>query len=434
MYCEKSTHARGKREKVCIKKAFTKGAAHVIIQRKKGESMQKFLYTDGDKIGVFDGEQCRLLESEYIVRYRENAANRVKNGEWKYTGEGARFRGDYDRFREQNERVYAYINGVQWAGDSVLYSFTVNGSSGVYRKEIANDAAREGHVITLNEKEICSIHCNGNSGLLAVTVRDGATSHIGILDCATAELKTYTDGDARDENPFFSATEADTVYFNSAGAGRLSDGSFSGRYSPSVVCKLNLQTLEITEVLKDRKLSYIKPKQDSAGNLYCIERPNKEKSGGNPFVEIAMIPVRIVQAVVLFVQAFVTVFTGKSMTAGGENPAKGREQDSRKLYVDGNLIHAEKELKRNKRFKDKEYGFIPRSWKLVKFGEDGKNQTLRAGVCDFALCDDGGIYCTDGKHVLYLNEGGIKRVATADMCLCVAAESHGMPPTDVFQL
>ncbi len=54
--------------------------------------MQKFLYTDGDKIGVFDGEQCRLLESEYIVRYRENAANRVKNGEWKYTGEGARDR------------------------------------------------------------------------------------------------------------------------------------------------------------------------------------------------------------------------------------------------------------------------------------------------------------------------------------------------------
>lgn len=397
--------------------------------------MQKFLYTDGDKIGVGDGEKTRLLESEYILRYRETAANRVKNGEWKYTGEGARFRGDYDRFRESNEQVYAYINGVQWEGEKILYSFTVNGSSGVYRKDTQNENAREDHIISLNEQEILSIHRNGQTGQLAVTVRgNGITSHIGLLDCNTSELKTYTDGDVRDENPFFSTVEADTLFFDSAGAGRTASGAFTGKYSPSAICKLNLQTMEIEEVLKDKSLSYLKPKQDKAGTLYCIERPNKEKSGGNPLLEILLIPFRIVQAIVMFVQAFVMLFTGKSMTSGGDNPTKGREQDSRKLYVDGNLIQAEKELKRNRRFKDKEYGFIPRSWKLVKIGGDGKKETLRCGVCDFALCEDGGVYCTDGKHILYLKDGKTQRVANTDMCLCVAVESRGMAENDVFEL
>lgn len=396
--------------------------------------MQKFLFTDGDKIGIGDGEKTRLLESEYILRYRETAATRVKSDEWKYTGEGARFRGDYDRFRARNEQVYAYINGVQWEGEKVLYSFTVNGSSGVYRKDTENETAREDHIISLNEEEILSIHRNGVTGQLAVTVREnGINSHIGILDCNTSELKTYTDGDVRDENPYFSTVEADTVYFDSAGAGRTVDGSFTGSYSPSAICKLNLQTMEIEEVLKDKTLSYIKPKQDKNGALYYIERPNKEKSGGNPLVEILLIPFRIVQAIVMFVQAFVTLFTGKSLTSGGDNPTKGREQDSRKLYVDGNLIQVEKELKKNRRFKDKEYGFIPRSWKLVK-ADGERKETLRCGVCDFALCEDGGVYCTDGKHVFYLKDGKVKKVANADTCLCVAVESQSISSSDVFDL
>ena len=140
-------------------------------------------------------------------------------------------------------------------------------------------------------------------------------------------------------------------------------------------------------------------------------------------VEILLIPYRIIQAIVMFVQAFVTMFTGKSMTSGGSNPARGRETDSRKLFVDGNLIEAEKELKRNKRFKDKEYGFIPMSWKLVKI-ENGKAVPIKSGICDFDLCEDGGIYCTNGKHVFYIKDGKTVKVADADLCLSVSTASE----------
>lgn len=385
--------------------------------------MEKFVFTDGDKIGVFDGEKTALYESEYILRYREYSETRVKNDEWKYTGEGARFRGDYDTYRAKKETVRAYINSVQIEGEKVVYAFTVNGSSGVYRKDVADEKAREEHILSSSDSEILTLH-RGAENTYAVTVRgDGVTSHIGILYGASSELKTLTDGDTRDQNAYFSATERNTLLFDSAGVGRDADGNFSGKYAPAVICSLDLGTMEIKEIFGEKELSCTKPKQAADGTVYCIQRPNKEKRGGNPLLEIVLIPYRIVQAIVMFVQAFVTMFTGKSMTSGGSNPARGRETDSRKLFVDGNLIEAEKELKRNKRFKDKEYGFIPMSWKLVKI-ENGKAVPIKSGVCDFDLCKDGGLYCTNGKHIFYIKDGKTVKVADADMCLSVSTASE----------
>lgn len=391
--------------------------------------MERLVFTDGDKIGVFDGEKTERFESDPVLRYREYAETRTKNDEWKYTGEGARFRGDYDTYRSRQEKIYAYINGVQWDGGKVVYSFTVNGSSGVYRKDVADRKAREEHILSSSDEEILSVHKNGN--LLAVTVkRNDVTASIATLDCVTSELKTLTEGDSRDQNAFFSSVESGVVLFDSAGVGRTADGSFTGKYAPSAICSLDLNTLEIRELVKDGKLSYIKPKQSKDGVLYSIQRPNKEKRT-NPLLEILLIPVRIFQAIVMFIQAFVVLFTGKSLTSAGDNPTKGRDVDSRKLYVDGNLIEAEKELKRNRRFKDKEYGFIPLSWKLVRHSGDTV-ETVKNGVCDFALCADGGIYCTNGKHIFYIKDGKTTKIADTEMCLCVATESVAAEYRDLF--
>lgn len=384
--------------------------------------MEKFVYADGEQIGVFDGEKTVLYESENIVRYREYAENRTKNDEWKYMGEGARFRGDYDTYRAKKEIVQAYVNCVHPDGDKVVYSYTVNGASGVYRKDVTDKKAHEEHILSSSDNEILSLHKGANDTYAVTVAGDGVTSQIGLLDGKNSELKTLTDGDSRDKNAYFSPTEPNTVLFDSAGVGRDAQGNFSGKYSPAVICSLNLDTLEIKEVFGDGQISYTKPKQAKDGTLYCIQRPNKEKRGGNALLEIVLIPYRILQAIVMFIQAFVTVFTGKSMTSGGSNPARGREVDSRKLYVDGNLIEAEKELKRNKRFKDKEYGFIPVNWKLVKIG-NGKAEPIKSGICDFALCADGGIYCTNGKHIFYIKDGKSTKVASADLCLSVATES-----------
>ena len=382
--------------------------------------MEKLVFGDGEQIGVFDGEKITLHESKPVQRYKEYAEAREKKDEWKYGGEGARFRGDYERYASRKEKVEAFIEGVQWDGEDVIYSYTVNGSSGVMRKSLTGEE-EEDHILSLNDSSVLSLHKGGNT--LAVSVgSDGITSDIGVLNVHSSDLKTLTAGDSRDANARFSSCEKDVILFDSAGVGRTSDGSFSGKYAPAAVCRLRLSDMEIEEVYQNNKYSYVKPKQGADGTLYCIRRPVKEKANGNIFLDILLFPYRILQAIVMFVQLFVTMFTGKSLLSGGDNPTRGRDTDSRKIVIDGNLINVEKECKRNRKKKDKDYGFIPLSWKLVKIS-GGEEEVLKSGVCDFDLCKDGGFYCTNGRRIFYGKDGSWKKIAETEKCLCLATES-----------
>lgn len=398
--------------------------------------MEKLCYGDGEKIGVFDGETVSLYESEYILHYREYAQTRVKNDEWKFGGDGARFRGDYDLYNARREEtVEASVNGVAWQDGKVLYSFTVNGSSGVYRKDVGDKKSREEHILSTSDEEILSLSLAGD--LLAVTVRrDGATSSVGTLDLKTSELRTLTEGDARDADPCFSPREPNLIYFDSAGVGRNAQGEFTGSYAPAAICALDLDAMEIKEAAGDKKCALVKPKFSREGELYYIKRPNRPEKSGNIFVDILLFPFRILKAIFGFLQAFVAIFGHTSLTSqteGGENPARGRKTDARKLWLDGALLDADREYKRNAKKQKGDAGFIPMSWKLVKRTPQGE-ETIKSGVCDYALCKDGGVYCTNGRHIFYVKDGVSRKIADAEKCLCLATESVAQAPGEVFAL
>lgn len=104
------------------------------------------------------------------------------------------------------------------------------------------------------------------------------------------------------------------------------------------------------------------------------QKPGSEKTGGNPIVEILMIPVRIVQAIAGFISAFVMCFSGKSLVSGqsgrsaiGDGSAAKKGGDAKKVFINNNLLNVDKELKKNK--KQEDYGFIPSSWKIVRLGK-----------------------------------------------------------------
>ncbi len=252
--------------------------------------MEKLCFGDGEKIGVFDGERVTLYESEYILRFREYAETRTKNDEWKFGGDGARFRGDYDLYNaRKTEEVCARINGVAWQNGKVVYSFTVNNASGVYRKDITSEKAREEHILSTSDEEILSLSRAGE--LLAVTVRrDGATSSVGTLDMNSSELRTLTEGDARDADPCFSPLEPNVVYFDSAGVGRNAQGEFTGDYAPAVLCSLDLSTMQLKEVAAEKNCALVKPKFAENGDLYYIKRPNCPEKRGNVFLDILLFP------------------------------------------------------------------------------------------------------------------------------------------------
>lgn len=394
----------------------------------------KFLYVDGEKLVLFENKKKTEYESLYIKRYRESMLRSAKNKEWKKRSD-VEISDEY-YFGDSQNRVDAVIHSVSFTDEEnkLLYSFGVNETSGLYFKYTDDKEKTEAHGVSSFEVEFKCVQMTANGHILG-SVAQGMTAKIAVFSPDGSDYKCITDGDTLDENP--SMDKDGNILFNSYAVARDSDGNFI-TYMPSELYKLDLQTMQVQTLLSDRKYSYIKPIADKKGNIYCIRKPAKEKEG-NAFLDFLMIPVRIVQAIVGFVSAFVLCFAKKPMVSGSSAKAIGegelsRENRSKKVLINNHLLDVEKELKSNAKYCD--LGFIPRSWTLVRLeaDEQGSFQNCREydiafGVGDFTLesetDEETTLVYTDGKHIHSICDKGDKGkreiLTNVDFCVCVAA-------------
>ena len=397
--------------------------------------MEKIVFSDGDSIRVLDEGEEGTYASQYIADYRERMRRMVKNKEWKHSGMGAVFRGDTmsEVGMDSETRVDAYINSVHAAGeDKVLYTFTVNQTSGVIEKTLSAKKDGERFILHTNDGELLYSDYNVTDGKFVAELRRGEiSSDLVLLDTERGDYVSITDGDSRDENPSFSKKRPGVVLYDSLAAGRNARGEFV-EYAPAAVYEYDLNTLDLKEIRASEKYSYIKPVEDENGDIYCIRKPAKERERHNPVVEILLIPYRLLMAIVNFIQIFVVFFTGKTMTGGGNNPAKGRDTDSRQMIIRGNVIEVDKEIARNKKFKDKDLAFIPASWKLVRI-RGGEEEEMKSGICDFSLAEDG-VVCTNGRKVFFLKEGKSEKIAEGELVLNVSTVTRAPESGDLFDL
>ncbi|MBD5632143.1 MAG: hypothetical protein HDP34_02795 [Clostridia bacterium] len=387
----------------------------------------RFVFADGEKICLYDDGKVTEYPSKFIEKYKENALNAERAKSWKRSGEGAQFRGDV-RPGEDEVTFKSSVNGIHLSSDEneLVYSFTVNGTSGIYKKRLDDEKVDEAHVINSLDMEFLSGCMDAVSDTLVLSVRRNySNSDIAVFDVKSGDYKFVTEGDTLDEDPYISPDDGNIVYFSSRGVGRDSSGSFVG-YSPAAICKLDLGKVDVEEVKCLEKYNLVKPVYHN-GKLYAIKTPLKEK-GANPLVEIALIPFRIVQAIANFINVFVRAFTGKSLASGGNNPTKARDYDSRKEYVKGNLINVEKELKKNKK-RGEDYGFIPLSWQLIEV-ESG--EVIKSGIADYDILSDGTIIATNGRRVFAIKDKTCTKLCNTDCCLKVSCRHESVKKTDLF--
>jgi hypothetical protein len=192
---------------------------------------------------------------------------------------------------------------------------------------------------------------------------------------------------------------------------------------------LDTERVEVEEVVSSEKFSYFKPIMHG-GKLYAIKAPVKEHKG-NPLLEIILIPWRILQAIAGFINLFVKAFAGKSLTSGGSNPTKGREYDSKKIAIRGNLIDVEKQAKHNASKKNTEGGFVPLSWQLIEV-ESGK--VIKSGIADYDICEDGTIIATNGRKIFEIKDGNSKKVCDVQCCLRVDCKHTAKGESPLFNL
>lgn len=393
--------------------------------------MTRFAYADGQKICVFDGDKTIEYKSGYVEKYKENAETSQRNAEWKKSGEGALFRGDATFQNSAENNFDVSISGVYITADEdwMVYSFSVNQTSGIYKKCLSDAKIPETHIINSNSLSFGSGMLSVNRNKLALSVqRNSYNSDIAVFDLDTGDYKTVTDGDTLDVDPYISPNDGNIIYFSSRGAGRDNHGEFI-EYSPAAVCRLDLNAMTVDEIVSSPKYSYFKP-VFHGGKLYAIKAPVKEKRT-NPLLEIILLPWRILQGIASFINIFVTATTGKGLTEGGSNPARGKDYDSRKIEIAGNLIDVDKQLKKNASKKDSDFGFIPKSWELVEVnGDNGADKVIKKGIGDFDVAENGAVIATNGKRIFEIKDGKCKKVCNADYCIKVSCR-HGADTENV---
>ncbi len=396
--------------------------------------MLTFDYIAGGKLYTYTDGRSLEVSSGVLDSYRRKVRDSAARNEWKHTGEGAAFRGAYTPGADPESRVAAVSSRavcVGAHGGDRIYSLVIDRSCGIYRQK--PDDENEGIVISSSDCAYLDFDIRGER--MVLTSAFAGESHIGVLEIGSTACKMYTEGHTWDSRPVWSACEKDTVYFCCAGL-PIADSqeeepsrpmgysemvtrmlqapqSASGR-GPSAICRLDLARQSMEEVLADDGYDYLAPQSTKDGSLFYIRRPYQQEPGGsNPFgclKDLFLIPVRLLAALFGFLNVFSAKYSGKTLSGS----AAARRKDEKTVFVEGNLIRAEEELRANRQSGDKNPGIIPRTWELRRRKADGSDLLIARGVSAFRAMEDGTVLVSNGSAILCLDRNGEEKLCSAE--------------------
>ena len=245
------------------------------------------LFIADSKIYRLDEGKLSEIENGILEKYREKLYQNVKRSEWKKNGSGARFleQAAAEDAEEKLRNLYFCTDALAVTGDTLLFSQTIENTSGIYTKTGEND---EG--IVLSDSGTRYGEFDELDGQLAVSASFAGESHIGLIRPGVAECRLLTEGETIDRHPFWSRFEKNVIYYSSAGLeitgsaerpeeaegpsglpALLAAQRRTGRsLGPASLCRLDLSAGEIDEILSDNRYDYIKPSTDGSGNLFFI--------------------------------------------------------------------------------------------------------------------------------------------------------------------
>jgi len=372
--------------------------------------MKEVFFVSGSEIYMADGNaKASKLPSEAVEKYRRNINEIEKRNEWKTSGPGAAFTGNTRFMQSFAEKPFAGVTSLYAVSeDKLIYAATLESVGGLYIKNPKTPDDPENFILRKENLKIFDMDYLPEDKKIIASVSDGAfEKHIAIFNEDNTSVQIITEGNSADIHPSFSRENPNTVYYASAGLSLDSSGHYSGfqgigKYG---IMRLDLSTGDLDEILCDGKYDYIKPKEIN-GKIYCIRRGgNAGKDSAPALLDILLIPFKLVKAIFGFLNTFTQLFGGDSLTrkTEGANPAKLKEKSERELFIEGNLINAEKNLKENAAGGEKYPGVAPKNWELISIDKDGNTETIKKAVLDYGICDEFIIY-SNGRHIVKIDK------------------------------
>ncbi len=371
--------------------------------------MKLWLVKDG-KLAAVDGGVVNELPDGIRAGYTRRIIDSAKRREWKTTGEGAKFAGTFEPGADAESRagsIRASVTGIAEYGGAVCFSETIDEISGIFKKVSADDNS-EAIAVSSNDRIYAGLDIYRHRA--ATSISRAGESHIAVADLPSFDFSEVTEGHTVESDPVWSRTEPDVLYFSSAGlpeqTGEQPVGPMmtpaaimnamerpAASRGPAALCRLDLRSGEFTTLLEDDSFDFLKPFAAEDGSLYYIKRPYSVEKPNGCLFDALMLPVRLVKSLFGFLSFFSLKYSGSPLRSGGVQ-AKG--QDTGKIFIEGNLIDAERELKANRN--DKAPGIIPKSWELRKRLPDGSDNLVARGVRCFSVGVK--VVYSNGKYLL----------------------------------
>lgn len=357
--------------------------------------MKVYCISEGE-LHLVENGKSRIVTCDRIKNYIDTVTKMKQRDEWKTTGKGAKFMGVEAKEYETGNRML-YLRSVGKCDGKLIYSTFIDGMGGMYLKDA--DSGDETYIFANKEFDITDVYAD--NGKCVITAGLGNYErHIGIANLDNGGVNQLTEGFTSETHPFISKVDSNKIYYTAMGYARDNVGNVMEK-SPCSICCYDESTGELTDIISDDAYDFIKPSDDKDGNLYYIKReyqPTKKKS--NILMDILLFPVRIIKAIGGFLSVFSMAFGGEPLRTGGSNPSKTRNPDEREIFVEGNMIKAQKMLS-----DDSEEGIIPSGWELIR-NENGKETVLKKGVMDYCITDNGEIVYSDGGFVRIIHKDG----------------------------
>ncbi len=386
---------------------------------------RSFFYISDGKLFLNEGNASKEVRSSVLDSYVQKLRESASRNEWKRSGEGARFTGAFEPAESAESRIASVRSAVCCLGKhdgQLIYSINIDGLTGIYSKSDL-DSADEGIVISSADTSYRDFDIK--NGRMAVSSAFAGESHIGVIKIGSSDCDIYTDGRSYDTEPVWSRTDSDKLYFCTAGLAiqenpeddrydqhqpvsyqqlimDMAEKSAPVKRGPSSICIMDISQGTMDEVLSDEKYDFLHPQSTSDGSLYYIKRPYRPQESGKHslgcLLDVLLFPFRLIGALFGFFNFFSIKYSGKALSRTGEVKQKSREQ----MFIDGNLIDAEREMKENVSKGDKFPGIIPRSWELHRLMPGGSDKLIRKGVVAYRIDEE-------TKDILISNGSAILR-------------------------
>lgn len=361
----------------------------------------------------FEDAEPRPVESKFASEVRERLLRVAQRNAWKMQGTGAQFM--YGRL--MNSRllwgqdaedeaglamsVRSLTRGAD--GSSVLFALGGRGVNGLFSFD--PETLNETRVIHGADHLYEDLALDRTHQLVACSTpkRDGSSS-IAIMSPDATDYAELTEGDSLDFNPSWVPGERREIVFASSGIARDGEG-VTRSFAPTIIQRLDIDNAQLDELAQEKGSDLIRPTMTADGTLYYIRRPHF--SGDKPSfwranLDFLLFPVRLLFALMSFLNFFTTRYTGKQLTTAGDAARKGA--DLKQMMTWDNLIRAKEQ---SKEASDDPESLVPSSWLLVR-QRGMKTETLAKGVSSYDVAADGSIVYTNGGAIYHLTPDGAR--------------------------